>query len=72
MVEVVKSLGGDNETTVWQPGPSDPEMEAEMLTRLAQRINQEFNPEAVKKSPAEHEAEVEKLASYQPENSVSQ
>lgn len=72
MVEVVKSLGGDNETTVWQPGPSDPEMEAEMLTRLAQRINQEFNPEAVKKSPAKHEAEVEKLASYQPENSVSQ
>lgn len=72
MVEVVKSLGGDNETTVWQPGPSDPEMEAEMLTRLAQRINQEFNPEAVKKSAKEHEAEVQKLASYQVEDSVSQ
>ena len=72
MVEVVKSLGGDNETTVWQPGPSDPEMEAEMLTRLAQRINQEFNPEAVKKSAEEHEAEVQKLASYQVEDSVSQ
>lgn len=72
MVEVVKSLGGDNETTVWQPGPSDPEMEAEMLTRMTQRINQEFNPNATKQTPAEHEAEVEKLAAYQVENSVSQ
>lgn len=72
MVEVVKSMGGDNETTVWQPGPSDPEMEAEMLTRLAQRINQEFNPEAVKKSAAEHEAEVQKLTSYQAEEAISQ
>lgn len=72
MVEVVKSLGGDNETTVWQPGPSDPEMEAEMLTRMTQRINQEFNPNATKQTPAEHEAEVEKLASYQIEDSVSQ
>ena len=72
MVEVVKSLGGDNETTVWQPGPSDPEMEAEMLTRITQRINQEFNPNATKQTPAEHEAEVEKLASYQVEDSVSQ
>ena len=72
MVEVVKSLGGDNETTVWQPGPSDPEMEAEMLTRMAHRINQEFNPNATKQTPAEHEAEVEKLASYQVEDSVSQ
>ena len=72
MVEVVKSLGGDNETTVWQPGPSDPEMEAEMLTRMTQRINQEFNPNATKQTPAEHEAEDEKLASYQVEDSVSQ
>ena len=72
MVEVVKSMGGDNETTVWQPGPSDPEMEAEMLTRLAQRINQEFNPEAVKKSAAEHEAEFQKLTSYQAEEAISQ
>lgn len=72
MVEVVKSMGGDNETTVWQPGPSDPEMEAEMLTRLAQRINQEFNHEAVKKSAAEHEAEVQKLTSYQAEEAISQ
>ena len=72
MVEVVKSMGGDNETTVWQPGPSDPEMEAEMLTRLAQRINQEFNPEAVKKSAAEHEAEVQKLTSYHAEEAISQ
>lgn len=72
MVEVVKSMGGDNETTVWQPGTSDPEMEAEMLTRLAHRINQEFNPNSTKPSAAEHEAEVEKLATYQPENSISQ
>ena len=72
MVEVVKSMGGDNETTVWQPCPSDPEMEAEMLTRLAHRINQEFNPNSTKPSAAEHEAEVEKLATYQPENSISQ
>lgn len=72
MVEVVKSMGGDNETTVWQPGPSDPEMEAEMLTRLAHRINQEFNPNSTKPSAAEHQAEVEKLATYQPENSISQ
>ena len=72
MVEVVKSMGGDNETTVWQPGPSDPEMDAEMLTRLAHRINQEFNPNSTKPSAAEHEAEVEKLATYQPENSISQ
>ena len=72
MVEVVKSMGGDNETTVWQPCPSDPEMEAEMLTRLAHRINQEFNPNSTKPSAAEHQAEVEKLATYQPENSISQ
>ena len=72
MVEVVKQLGGDNETTVWQPGPSDPELEAEMLTRMAQRINSEFNPDAVKKSAAEHEEEVKELTTYQAENSVSQ
>ena len=64
MVEVVKSMGGDNETTVWQPGPSDPEMEAEMLTRMAQRINAEFNPKAVVKSPEAHKAEVKQLATY--------
>ena len=72
MVEVVKSLGGDNETTVWQPGPSDPEMEAEMLTRMSQHINQEFNPNVTKQTPEEHKAEVEKLASYQVQDSVSQ
>ena len=64
MVEVVKKMGGDNETTVWQPGPSDPEMEAEMLTRMTQRINAEFNPKAVAKSPEAHKQEVKQLATY--------
>ena len=64
MVEVVKKMGGDNETTVWQPGSSDPEMEAEMLTRMTQRINAEFNPKAVAKSPEAHKQEVKQLATY--------
>lgn len=72
MVEVVKSIGGDNETTVWQPGPSDPEMEAEMLTRMAQRINMEFNPKAVSQTKAEREKTVEDLTRYQPVESISQ
>lgn len=46
MVEVVKDK---TESTVWQPGPRDPQLEAEMTTRLAQKIEQEFNP-GVKKS----------------------
>ncbi|MDO5532053.1 outer membrane protein assembly factor BamC [Sutterella sp.] len=44
MVEVV--TGAQKESTVWQPGPSDPTMEAEMLQRLALRIDSEFNPDA--------------------------
>lgn len=44
MVEVV--TGRDNESSVWQPGPTDPTMEAEMLQRLALRIDAEFNPQA--------------------------
>lgn len=42
MVEVV--TGSQNDSTVWQPGPTDPTMEAEMLQRLALRIEGEFNP----------------------------
>lgn len=44
MVEVV--TGAQSETTMWQPGPQDPTMEAEMLQRLALRIDEEFNPDA--------------------------
>lgn len=44
MVEVV--TGAQNDSTVWQPGPNDPTMEAEMLQRLALRIDAEFNPNA--------------------------
>ena len=51
MVEVV--TGRDNESSVWQPGPTDLTMEAEMLQRLALRIDAEFNPEASGKSQDE-------------------
>lgn len=44
MVEVLK--GRQEESTVWQPGPTDPELEAVMLTRLAQSLEEEFNPAA--------------------------
>ena len=44
MVEVLK--GRQEESTIWQPGPSDPELEAVMLTRLAQMLETEFNPKA--------------------------
>lgn len=57
MVEVVKG-GNSSDSTVWQPGPSDPELEAEMLTRLAQKLESEFNPEA----KPEEQKQVEALA----------
>ena len=72
MVEVVKNISGDNDTTVWQPGPTDPEMEAEMITRLSQRINAEFDPHAVAASKQEHQKQVEELAAYQLTESISQ
>lgn len=59
MVEVV--TGADKESTVWQPGPTDPTMEAEMLQRLALRIDAEFNPNA----SAEAEAEAQKERAQQ-------
>ena len=59
MVEVVKNISGDNDTTVWQPGPTD-------------RINAEFDPHAVAASKQEHQKQVEELAAYQPTESISQ
>ena len=59
MVEVV--TGADKESTVWQPGPTDPTREAEMLQRLALRIDAEFNPNA----SAEAEAEAQKELAQQ-------
>ncbi|MEG1971189.1 MAG: outer membrane protein assembly factor BamC [Burkholderiaceae bacterium] len=41
MVEVYTTTAQD--TTKWQPRPADPEMEAEMLARLAQRFDTTFN-----------------------------
>ncbi len=66
MVEVLQ--GAQQESTVWQPGPADPGLEAEMLTRLAQRIEAEFNPDA---KPQE-QRDVEALAAvkYQPVSHV--
>lgn len=65
MVEVLK--GPQEESTIWQPGPNDPELEAVMLTRLAQMLETELNPaakpqeqkaidamEAVKYAPVSH------------------
>ncbi|MBQ8829740.1 MAG: outer membrane protein assembly factor BamC [Burkholderiaceae bacterium] len=42
MIEVYTS--SREEQTAWQPAPSDPELEAEMLTRLSLRLENEFNP----------------------------
>ncbi len=62
MVEVLK--GRQEDSTIWQPGPSDPGLEAVMLTRLAQALENEFNPQA---KPQEQK-EVEALAAvkYEP------
>lgn len=49
MVEVL--TGSDKESSRWQPGPTDPLMEAEMLQRLAVHIENEFNPD--QKKPAD-------------------
>ncbi len=65
MVEVLK--GPQEESTIWQPGPNDSELEAVMLTRLAQMLETELNPaakpqeqkaidamEAIKYAPVSH------------------
>ena len=55
MVEVV--TGSQSDSTMWQPGPADPTMEAEMLQRLALRIDSEFNPDS---EPAAKAADIVK------------
>ena len=61
MVEVVKGNQGDQ--TVWQPGPRDPQLEAEMATKLAQKIESEFNPDLKKADlPSTKQAALEKTA----------
>ncbi len=54
MVEVLK--GKQEDSTIWQPGPTDPELEAVMLTRLAQTLEEEFNPSAKPKEQKELDA----------------
>lgn len=68
MVEVLK--GRQEESTIWQPGPSDPELEAVMLTRLAQMLETEFNPKA---KPEEQKA-LEQLAAvkYSPMSHIEE
>ena len=60
MVEII--TGSQQDSTMWQPGPSDPTMEAEMLQRLALRIDGEFNPEVepLKQEEAAKEVNVTK------------
>ena len=55
MVEVYTS--SSEEHTAWQPAPADKELEAEMLTRLSLRLENDFNPkqktrEEIEKQPA--------------------
>lgn len=51
MVEVV--TGAQKDSTMWQPGPTDPMLEAQMLKRLAVTIDSEFNPEETKLKTAD-------------------
>ena len=66
MVEVL--TGSQQESTMWQPGAPAPQLEAEMLTRLAQKLDYEFNPDA---KPAEQKA-VEEIAAvkYEPTSEI--
>lgn len=57
MVEVV--TGRDGDSTVWQPGPSDPQLEAEMLSRLALKLETEFNPDLKPEQQRKLEAQAE-------------
>ena len=61
MVEVM--TGHDKESSRWQPGPSDPLMEAEMLQRLAVHIENEFNPQ--KKAAEKAEVPVQDVTPQQ-------
>lgn len=58
MIEVYTTQAQDQ--TRWQPRAADPQLEAEMLTRLAQRIESTFNPEV--KTAAGDEAKPEAAA----------
>lgn len=66
MVEVLK--GQQQDTTIWQPGPTDPQLEAEMLQRLAMYLDQKLNPNAkiVEQKQVEALAEIK----YTPVSSV--
>ena len=66
MVEVLK--GKQEDSTIWQPGPSDPQLEAEMLTRLAQKLESEFNPQA----KPEEQKQLDALAAvkYTPQSEI--
>ncbi len=50
MIEVYTSSAQDR--TMWQPRPSDPEMEAELLQRLAHRFAPPADPQAVRTAAA--------------------
>lgn len=66
MVEVLK--GKQEDSTIWQQGPSDPQLEAEMLTRLAQKLESEFNPQA----KPEEQKQLDALAAvkYTPQSEI--
>lgn len=66
MVEVLK--GKQEDSTIWQPGPSDPQLEAEMLTRLAQKLELEFNPAA--KPEEQRQLDAMAAAKYTPVSEV--
>ena len=59
MIEVVVK---EEEKTRWQYGPSDPTLEAEMLTRLSQNINAQFGKKAPEATSQEHIQAVQSLA----------
>ena len=66
MIEVYTTQAQDQ--TRWQPRAADAQLEAEMLTRLAQRIESTFNPEV--KTAAANEAKPEAAAAATPQLST--
>lgn len=72
MVEVVQKNSDDSQNTKWQPGPSDPEMQAEMLIRMAQRINAEFDPKVTAPTREEQKAAVAQLIKPQADKPMSE
>lgn len=60
MIEVYTN--SSEEHTAWQPAPADKELEAEMLTRLSLRLENDYNPkqktrEEIEKQPALQKAQ---------------